>query len=243
MESSAKFYTSKVVRARDSFFRSYKATDDTTKQLILKAVGHLNKNKSGKLLDIGTGNGYVLSEVCKLLKNILEKEMVGVDLSKEMVKEAQNRNNGLSQIKIIQGDNYELPFADNYFDVVTNKLATNFSFSEVFRVLKKGGLFIFKEYGLFKGFGGITEIFESRMKITDPLQYLELLRGEKPHSFSYTQYYFDKKYGRKEIVDIFSMAPIIKDFDPQSDMKKMDKLFASDEVSVVADPFLITAIK
>ena len=145
MKSSAHFYTGEIVQARESFFQSHKATDDTTKLLVKKTSGRLNRVKKGKLLDIGTGNGFVLTEVSKYLTNIQGKELFGIDQSEQMVKKAKELTHKNRQIKIVQGDNYSLPFEDNYFDVVTNKLSTNFSFAEVFRVLKKGGLFIFKE--------------------------------------------------------------------------------------------------
>lgn len=243
MKSSAHFYTGEVIQARESFFQSHKATDKTTQFLVKKASGRLNRLKGGKLLDIGTGNGFVLTEVCKYLTNINGKELFGIDQSEQMVKKAKELTHQLGQIKIIQGDNYSLPFDDNYFDVVTNKLSTNFSFAEAFRVLKKGGIFIFKEYGLLKGFGGISESFNTRMKIVDPLHYLELLRKEKPQNFSYQQYFFKKKYTKDEIINIFSMAPVIKDFKVVSDMPQIDHLFENNEIHVISDPFIITAKK
>lgn len=243
MKSSAHFYTGEVIKTRELFFQSHKATDDTTKLLVKKTSERLNRVKKGKLLDIGTGNGFVLTEVCKFLTDIDEKELFGIDQSEHMVKKAKELTHQIRQIKIIQGDNYSLPFDDNYFDVVTNKLATNFSFAEVFRVLKKGGLFIFKEYGLLKGFGGISESFDTRLKIVDPLRYLELLRREKPQHFSYQQYFFKKIYTKEEIINIFSMAPIIKDFNAIADISIIDHLFKNNEICVVSDPFIITAEK
>lgn len=243
MKSSAHFYTDEVILERESFFQSHKATDNTTNLLVKKAFGRLNRIKDGRLLDIGTGNGFVLTEVYKSLINIDGKELYGIDLSEQMVKKAKELTHQIRQIKIVQGDNYSLPFDDNYFDVVTNKLSTNFSFAEVFRVLKKGGLFIFKEYGLLKGFGGISESFNTRMKIVDPLHYLELLRNEKPQIFSYQQYFFKKIYTKEEVVNIFSMAPIIRDFKAMADMPTIDNLFKNNEIRVVSDPFIITAKK
>ncbi len=241
--SSASFYTNKVVKTRESFYGSHQATDDTTSSLIKLAANHLNEFDLGKLLDIGTGNGYVLTEIIKNLQNIKGKSLYGIDLSEKMVTEASAKCKDFPQIKIVYGDNFSLPFEDNYFDVITNKLATNFSFSEVFRVLKPGGLFIFKEYGLLKGFGGITELFTKRMKLTDPLIYIEKLRKEKPQTFSYSQFSFNKSYTREDIITIFTMAPIIRDFDPEKDMSRIDELFVNGEISVISDPFLITAVK
>ena len=241
--SSAYFYTSSVVKARKLFFGSHKATDNTTEMLVKSASRRLDRCKNGKMLDIGTGNGFVLTEVCKTLKKVGDKELFGIDLSEHMVDEAKERSKKYKQIEILWGDNHVLPFDDNYFDVVTNKLVTNFSFSEVFRVLKKGGIFIFKEYGLLKGFGGITEMFEDRIKTVDPLYYLEQLRKKNLQSFSYTQYYFEKTYSREDIISVFSMAPIIKDFNVNKDMLKIDDLFVNGKIDVVSDPFLMIAKK
>lgn len=242
-KSSAEFYTKKVVRNRDYYFKKStvdSSDDNTTKMLVKLAVDGL-KNINARVLDIGTGNGYVISEIMSQNNNI-ETSYFGVDLSDGMVAEAINRCKSLSRTIILKADNYHLPFGDNYFDVVTNKVVTSFSLPEVYRVLKVGGIFIFKEYGLCKGFGGIIEKFGGRVKTRDPLDYIREIRELQFNHYTYDQYIYIKKYRVEELKQIFLMAPIIKDF-AKDDIKLVESVALGDTVSVISDPFVITAIK
>lgn len=241
--SSGSFYTDTAINARNSFFNSHPATDNTTALLVGCATNHLNLQKDGCLLDIGTGNGFVLTEVTKQLNDANSFELYGVDISSKMIEEAKNRCNEFPQIKIIEADNNKLPFPDDFFDVVTNKLATNFSMMEVFRVLKKGGVFVFKEYGLFKGFGGISELFAGRIKIKDPLDYVRDLRQFKPQRFTYNQFFYERVFTKDELINIFTMAPILNNFSADKDIKTIETSFQNEKIKVQADPFLIIAQK
>ncbi|OGC51255.1 hypothetical protein A2982_04115 [candidate division WWE3 bacterium RIFCSPLOWO2_01_FULL_39_13] len=241
--SSADFYNKKTINSRDKFFQTYTTSDHTTKDLISIATDKLNSLAQPKILDIGTGNGFVLNEVAKNLNKRKKSELVGIDLSPEMVKRAKTYCADYNGIIILEADNFSIPFADNYFDVVTNKLSTNFSVSEVFRVLKKGGLFIFKEYGLLKGMGVIAETFKDRVNVIDPVIYLKKIRDHKPQNMMYSQFYFEKSYTKDEIRNILAMAPIIRDFNEKKDMKIIKSLFAEGNITITSDPFLIVVVK
>jgi len=73
------------------------------------------KRYSGKItLEIGVGSGYVTAEICK--RNPF---VVGTEISKKALKEAQNR------LKSLNFDNFELilcdgasPFRERYFDLI-----------------------------------------------------------------------------------------------------------------------------
>lgn len=245
--STSNFYNENVVKARNDFFKKNGkkiSKDDTTKFLIDLVLDNLNRNKSKtiKLLDIGTGNGYVISEILKRNKknNVY---IFGIDLSDEMVKEAKKSLDKFGNVRIIKGDNYHLPFKDNYFDIITNKVVTSFSLTEVYRVLKPNGIFIFKEYGLNKGFGGILEKFSKRIKVNDPIDYLIEIRRIGFKKFSYEQRAYNKEYSLKELEEIFSMSPIMKNFNIKKDIVKIKKNFSSKKISVISDPFIITATK
>ena len=67
---------------------------------------------------------------------------------------------------LIIADNNKLPYKKSEFDMVIGKLVTNFSAREVFRILKKNGNFIYKEYGKYKG---MKELFASCGLIPRPL--------------------------------------------------------------------------
>lgn len=109
-------------------------------------------NISGKVLDLGCGTG--------LLADFLQKKILGLDISFEMVKKARNSE------FVVQADMDFLPFADSIFDAVCSFTAvqnlTNTCnvFPEVRRVLKPEKPFIFtvlkKKYNLVEN---ITDYF------------------------------------------------------------------------------------
>lgn len=96
-----------------------------------------------KVLDVGCGTGELMSQV------ILEdssREVVGIDLSEEMIKVAKMKIKDKG--KLILGDAENLPFQDNYFDIVyCNDSFHHYpqpmkALSEMNRVLKVGGTLI-----------------------------------------------------------------------------------------------------
>lgn len=97
-----------------------------------------------RLLDIGCGTGFILS-----LAHSCFEEVHGIDITSAMLDIAASkfRKQKVNNIKLIQASSDELPFPDSYFDVVTaygflHHLPTLLpTFSEVYRVLKDGGLF------------------------------------------------------------------------------------------------------
>jgi ubiquinone/menaquinone biosynthesis C-methylase UbiE len=89
----------------------------------------------GKILDLGCGTG--------LLAEFLQKDVIGIDISLNMLKEAETRES------VLQADMDFLPFQNAVFDAVVsftclqNLPSPDFVFKEVRRVLKKGCPFIF----------------------------------------------------------------------------------------------------
>lgn len=97
--------------------------------------------KNKKLIDLGCGNGFDLSQFKKK-----GAEIYGIDSSYEMVIEAAKTNPSA----IIKHASFEyLPFENSYFDYVVSKWAFQTSedilsiYKEVNRILKPGGKFIF----------------------------------------------------------------------------------------------------
>ncbi len=112
-------------------------------RMLLKAFGEQNKSK-GKLIDLGCGPG----QTTKFLFNNGIQNIVGTDISAEMVKVAARLN---PNINFEQADLLQLNYPDNsfgsaiafyaivHFDYAQIKKALN----EVKRVLLPGGEFLF----------------------------------------------------------------------------------------------------
>ncbi|MBI5452959.1 class I SAM-dependent methyltransferase [Candidatus Gottesmanbacteria bacterium] len=130
---------------------------ETDLPLLYRILKPLEKNRLQKtaelisgtklsVLDIGCSDGTFLFENKFRWDNI-----IGIDLDKNRLKRAKERNYGLPA-RFINKDfgRLKMPFKDNSFDLVVS-IATlqyvynlDLLFSEVFRVLKKGGSFIFE---------------------------------------------------------------------------------------------------
>jgi ubiquinone/menaquinone biosynthesis C-methylase UbiE len=105
----------------------------------------LTYSRAGRLLDIGTGPGWLLMHLARLSP---ELKLTGIDISPAMVKAAQinMHREGLSErvdIRIGQAD--ALPFPKETFDTVVSTGSIHHwknpfqSLNEVFRVVKPSG--------------------------------------------------------------------------------------------------------
>lgn len=109
-------------------------------------VSELNIRDSLRILDIGFGNGYLEKLIMKKGKCNIE----GIDISEDMVNAATNNNRKYVEdgyIKFGIGDCCSMDYEDESFDVVTTMNTIYFwnqtdkGMSEIFRVLKPGGVF------------------------------------------------------------------------------------------------------
>ncbi|NQX96895.1 MAG: methyltransferase domain-containing protein [Flavobacteriales bacterium] len=112
------------------------------------------------VLDIGCG----LGGPCRMLSDEYNCQTTGIDLSNEYIRTANKLSklvNLTNKTTFIQGDAIELPFEDNLFDVVwTQHVQMNIPdkkkfYSEINRVLKTGGYFLFYDI-LKKGNGAVN---------------------------------------------------------------------------------------
>ena len=117
-----------------------------------KAVNRLSEVSPGKVLDVATGTADVAIEINKQFR---ETEIVGIDISKEMVAYGNKKveKQGLSShIRLMVGDSENLPFENNSFDAVTVSFGVrNFEnlekgLSEINRVLRKDGKLVVLEF-------------------------------------------------------------------------------------------------
>ena len=118
------------------------------------AQAMISKDKYS-LLDIATGTGELPIEIAKQAEKQGKRiEITGMDYNKGMLSVAKEKmeRKGLP-IKIERGDAMKLKYQNNQFDVVTSSFALRnvddlkkFA-KESYRVLKKGGKFIFMDMG------------------------------------------------------------------------------------------------
>lgn len=119
--------------------------NDAHLRQILKA---LNIKPGSKILDLGTGSGYLAFEIAK---QFTACEVVGLDIVGETLeanKEAAIKK-GLNNISFVAYDGIHFPFEDGNFDYVVTRYALHHfpkieeTFKEIERILKpKGQLFI-----------------------------------------------------------------------------------------------------
>jgi len=99
------------------------------------------------LLDLGSGAG----NDCFVAREIVGDSgiITGLDFTDEMVEKARKNNEklGYTNVEFLRGDIEEIPLAENQYDVVVSNCVLNLvpdkekAFSEINRVLKKGGRF------------------------------------------------------------------------------------------------------
>ena len=102
---------------------------------------------SGRLLDVPVGTGVFTCPKYKRMKNA---DITCLDYSEDMLEQAKSRfaENGIDNAAFLQGDVGALPFGDGEFDAVLSMNGFHAfpdkdrAFSEMTRVLKKGGKLI-----------------------------------------------------------------------------------------------------
>jgi len=226
-------YDNSTANLRESVF-----DEDMSNFVHEKFLEYVGKTEPfGRILDIGTGNGYILREIQKRYHD--RYLLIGTDNSPEMLAKAKSFGGGIDY-KL--ADNYHLPFSDNYFATTTAKNVTRFSSEELGRVLQEGGLFVFREYGKGKGLVEIAHLFPDRLiRSRKPDYYVEQLNNAGFKDINVEQFILQRKYTQNELLKIIRMFPFIKDLD-NSDLEKIKDFYKGKEViKVTSDPFILTA--
>lgn len=105
-----------------------------------------------RMLEVGCGTGMTLEYLASLPA---DHELHGMDFSQTMLSQAYRKREGLSApFQLVQGDSFSLAYKENSFDVVySTRFIHQFShsekkriYSEIWRVVKPGGLVINEFY-------------------------------------------------------------------------------------------------
>ena len=176
-------------------------------------------SKNSRILDLGTGGGE------KLLKYFPDcKEIIGTDLSKEMIKTAQAnlKKSGRKNITFRVMDNLEMDVPDDYFDVVVARHTVTDP-KQILKCLKKGGVFLIEGvdkydcHSLKYLFGKGQGYFDSKpISIIDYENVLDAGFGDVELIPLYMREYFKN---RDLFLKFLKKVPILDDFSEMEENK------------------------
>ena len=232
------FYDEKIVNIRNtSITAPVKQTQDINSLFVRKIISYMRDGC--KILDIGTGNGFVLKQIYE--NSDIKSTLTGVDNSKEMVKAARKNIGGIAHI--VEGDNNNLPFADKNFDIITAKNVTMFNSDELYRVLQECGYFIFREYGPSKGLVEVASMFKDRLiRSRNVGFYSTKLENSGFEIISIEQYQVFRKYQSvQEIINITKSFPFIENYSNKDE--EIIKESLNGNCNITSDPFILVARK
>lgn len=191
------------------------------KEKLLELAG-----KDKVALDVGCADGYFTLSVAHYFKKI-----VGIDLSKSMLKAAENfkKENGIKNVSFEYQDVRKIPYENVSFDIVYNRRGPQ-DFPQFFRVLKDDGYYIEIRIGE-NDARALKEVFERgqgykkwQSVLKEDTEELEKL-GFKViyvNEFSYDEYYPSYRD-----LDLFLQGvPIFEDFDSGKDRKLLQEYVA-----------------
>jgi ubiquinone/menaquinone biosynthesis C-methylase UbiE len=128
-----------------------KPEDEANRNLVAlyHHVANATEMEDKQVLEVGCGRGGGASYVARYLS---PDRMIGIDISDNAIQFCRTRHDQVAALEFRQGDAEALPFEDDRFDAVLNvesshcygSIAT--FFSEVHRVLRPGGAFVYADF-------------------------------------------------------------------------------------------------
>jgi len=167
----------------------------------------VSRMESGRLLDIGTGPGYLLREIHKLNPKI---ELHGFDISKSMVEQA-SRNLTDIEVELQCGNIKETNYGSDHFDLVTCSGSFYLwdspieSLEEIHRILKLG-----RAAYLYETHRDIDKQ-ELWQKMRENLEGNNLIRKVLAPRFFVKQ--IGMTYAKKEIVEIIDRTSFVRSYE------------------------------
>jgi len=127
--------------AKKDYMEKRTGDDDQLK----KIINRLNISPQSKILDLGTGSGYLAFPIAKTHK---DSEVIGLDIAVKTLD--QNREKvlkmELTNLNFVDYNGLNFPFKSNMFDYVITRYALHHfpnidkTFAEISRVVKSGGM-------------------------------------------------------------------------------------------------------
>jgi len=116
-----------------------------------KAIRHMNLRPGERVLDLGCGSGWATRLLARLVADGPEGfgQVVGVDVSDEMIRQARAASKDFENILYVWGSAQQIPWEENFFDKMLSVESFYYyadqdrALAEVFRVMAPHGrLFI-----------------------------------------------------------------------------------------------------
>lgn len=176
------------------------------RKFLAQAFAGVPENFSGRLLEVPVGTGVLSLPV---YRDLTGAEIFCLDYSDKMLEAAKARAEqmNLRELKFLQGDVSNLPFADNFFDLVLSVNGfhvfpdKNSAWSETRRVLRRGGTFCGCMY--VKGENRRTDFFVE--KFCEPQGFF----SPPYETLASLEKLLSEKYSRVEVSHIESFAGFI----------------------------------
>ncbi|MGP1438779.1 MAG: class I SAM-dependent methyltransferase [Treponema sp.] len=158
------------------------------------------KDFKGKLLDVPCGTGVFTKDLYSSMK---DAQIIALDYSVEMIERFKLAIKECSHITFVQGDVGALPYEDETFDAVLcmngiqcfpNK---DGAFSEIKRVLKRGGLFIGSVYvkGVYASSDFLVGVYDRKGIMVPPHENEAELKEHLSRYFNLSKYVAYKSVG------------------------------------------------
>lgn len=196
-------------------------------------VNHLDKNQL--LVDLGCGTCTKTLHLSKYVKHL-----TGIDISPRMLSKAHENavNLNVTNLDLCLGDNLCLPFESSHFDIAIASM-TNWSASEVHRVLKNNGLFIAQiispndKADIKRAFGKdelgwrgryLNQTYEERM------QYVTLSLIPFFEIRSIKKLMYKTTLTKKGFISLLQNTPTIRNFDLEKDTEIVESLCHDDSI-------------
>ena len=153
-------------------------------------INKIKIGKKNKILDLGSGTGDIIFEILKKEEKITKREnqIILSDPNIKMIKEAFKKINAIKKVHCIANYAEELPFKNNYFDLVTmsfslrNTYNLNKTIKEINRVLKKNSKFLCLEFGKIEN-SKINKIYQFYSEEFIPKLGTFIVGDKKPYEY------------------------------------------------------------